>query len=494
MIPLKTLIQVDKTCHVPVYLQIAQSIIGEIQKGILKAGTKLPGSRVAAELLQVHRKTVVKAFEELESQGWIEIIPYKGTFITQCLPQVKARPLIFKNHQKKLAQKNHLQVQIHPVLSPAVVDSHLLGFDDGSPDVRLAPINELAKVYASTLRNIPPKKMLGYGETSGMFPLRETLAKELNKTRGLNITAANVMITKGSQMGIYIAAATLLQKGDTIIIGETNYFTANITFKYIGAQLERIPVDEDGLMVDKIEQLCKKKKVRAIFVTSHHHHPTTVTLSPQRRIHLLALAEKYHFAIIEDDYDYDYHYANSPALPLASADQNGLVTYIGSFTKNIAPAFRIGYLIAPEYMIKAYGQLRRILDRQGDPVLELALAELIQDGVIRRYLKKSLKQYRSRRDLCAQLLQEKLSEHIQFKIPDGGMAIWAKFNKRIDLPQLSQLALQNNCYLSSGLNYNPPKQKLNACRMGFASRNLEEIETSVNLLEQSIQQFLSKKR
>ena len=161
MIPLKTLIQVDKTCHVPVYLQIAQSIICEIQKGILKAGTKLPGSRVTSELLEVHRKTVVKAFEELESQGWIEIIPYKGTFITQYLPQVKVRPLILGNHQQNLAQKNHLKVQVHPVLTPAIVDSHRLGFDDGSPDVRLAPINELAKTYASTLRNIDPKKMLG---------------------------------------------------------------------------------------------------------------------------------------------------------------------------------------------------------------------------------------------------------------------------------------------------------------------------------------------
>jgi len=276
-----------------------------------------------------------------------------------------------------------------------------------------------------------------------------------------------------------------------IIIGETNYFTANITFEYIGAQLERIPVDEEGLKVDAIEQICQQKKIRAVFVTSHHHHPTTVTLSPQRRIRLLALAEKYRFAIIEDDYDYDYHYANSPALPLASADQNGLVTYIGSFTKNIAPAFRIGYLIAPEYMITAYTQLRRILDRQGDPVLELALAELIQNGVIRRYLKKSLKQYRCRRDLCVQLLQEKLGEYIDFKTPDGGMAIWAKFNQKIDLPQLSQLAIKNDLYLSNGLNYNPPRKKLNACRMGFASRNLKEIEESVMLLEKTIDQFLS---
>lgn len=494
MIPLKSLIQLDKTCHVPIYLQITQSVIQEIQNGILKPGTKLPGSRITAELLKVHRKTIVKAFEELEAQGWIEIIPYKGTFIAQHLPQVKARPLVFNSKSNKTSSTHHLNIPDHPALKMPSTDRYKLGFDDGCPDVRLAPINELAKSYASILRKATSKELLGYQNTFGLEQLREVLAVELNKTRGLNITAKNILISRGSQMGIYLVAATLLQKGDCVIVGETNYNTSNITFDYLGTRLLRVPVDACGIVVEAVEQLCQQKKIKAIYITSHHHHPTTVTLSPERRIRLLALAERYRFAIIEDDYDYEFHYSNSPILPLASGDQHGLVSYIGSFSKSTAPTFRIGYIVASEFLILEFAKLRRILDRQGDMVLEAAFAELLATGVIRRYLKKALKQYRERRDLCVQLLNEKLSDHLTFKIPDGGMAIWAEFDKKINLPTLSQLALQNGFHLSDGLSYDPPGKKLNACRMGFASRNPAEIRKTVDLLHTTISQLLANKK
>ena len=149
-------------------------------------------------------------------------------------------------------------------------------------------------------------------------------------------------------MGIYLASQLLFNKKDTVVVGNTNYLTANYTFEEAGATITHIPVDDQGIDTNAMEALCMKTKVKAIYVTSHHHHPTTVTLSAERRMHLLQLAKQYGFAIIEDDYDYDFHYSNAPILPLASNDNYGNVIYIGGFTKIIAPAMRIGYLIAPK--------------------------------------------------------------------------------------------------------------------------------------------------
>jgi GntR family transcriptional regulator / MocR family aminotransferase len=145
--------------------------------------------------------------------------------------------------------------------------------------------------------------------------LREIFAQFLGETRGLNIAPDNILITRGAQMGIYIAAQLLIKAGDVVVVGNPSYITATSIFEQAGAQILRVPVDEFGIQVEAIEAICQaKKKIRAVYVIPHHHHPTIVTLTLERRLKLLNLAEKYYFAIIEDDYDYDFHYSSSPMI------------------------------------------------------------------------------------------------------------------------------------------------------------------------------------
>jgi GntR family transcriptional regulator/MocR family aminotransferase len=199
---------------------------------------------------------------------------------------------------------------------------------------------------------------------------------------------------------------------------------------------------------------------------------------------LLQLAEQYNFAILEDDYDYDFHYANSPVLPLASGDHQKRVLYIGSFSKNISPAIRMGYLIAAPEIIRELPKIRRLIDRQGDMVMEAAIADLLEGGIVRRYLKKALKQYRQRRDQCCDLLQTELSDYLHFEKPAGGLAIWAKFHPDIDLPKLSQIMEREQVYLSNGKFYAPEE---NAIRMGFACMSETEMVSAITILKRSIQ-------
>jgi GntR family transcriptional regulator / MocR family aminotransferase len=228
-------------------------------------------------------------------------------------------------------------------------------------------------------------------------------------------------------MSIYLASRLLIKQGDTVIVGEPGYFGATLTFQQVGAIIHRVRVDDKGIDVDQVEAVCKKKNVRLVYVIPHHHHPTTVTLPPERRIRLLELAVKYKFAIVEDDYDYDFHYASNPVMPMASLDHYGNVIYIGTLSKTLAPAIRIGFMVAPQNFIKAAAEFRRSVDRQGDSLMEVALASLYKNGTMARHIKKAVKLYRERRDHFCALLDQKLGDKVSFKIPDGGMSVWTKF-------------------------------------------------------------------
>ena len=251
-------------------------------------------------------------------------------------------------------------------------------------------------------------------------------------------------------------------------------------------KLQRVKVDEFGIDVDMVEKICQKKKIKALYVTSHHHYPTTVTLIASRRIKLLSLAEKYGFIIIEDDYDYDFHYLSSPILPLVSADAKGMVIYIGTLSKAIAPFIRTGYIIAPSNLLLEACRIRQLMDTQGDPIMELTLSELFTEGSIKRHMKKALHEYHRRRDFLCNLLNERLADVIDFKIPDGGLAIWAKFDKSVPLPPLSEKLKAQGLILSNGLIHNNTPVSLNATRMGFAWMNEKESLNAVDLLEKTI--------
>ena len=490
MLPWKTIIQIQKDCDTPVYLQIANSMIQEIKKGRIGPGIKLPGTRTMAEILNVHRKTLVNAYEELDAQGWIEMRPSQGTFTSKELPEINPQKLPVKKEKgSSFPKESGFPVKINDkVRTPVLPYRNIVGFHDG-PDVRLVPVHELGRAYKSVLLRHANLRFLSYVEIAGVQKFRTVLSDYLNASRGLQTTYEHIMITRGSQMGLYLLSLVLFTKGDAVIVGDTNYYYADHVFLHAGMNLIRVPVDEYGLDVDAIEKICKRKKIKAIYVTSHHHYPTTVTLIASRRIRLLALAEQFGFIIVEDDYDYDFHYLSSPILPLVSADTKGMVVYIGTLSKTIGPAIRTGYIIAPTNIILELSRIRQLIDTQGDPIMELALSEMFIEGNIKRHMKKALQEYHRRRDFLCTYLSEKLGDVINFKIPDGGLAIWARFKKSVPLPPLTEKLRAQGIILSNGLIHNNSPVSLNATRMGFAWMNEHEAENAVNILEKTIRKM-----
>jgi GntR family transcriptional regulator/MocR family aminotransferase len=483
MLPWRSIIQIQKDSATPIYLQIANAMTMEIKRGRIGPGIKLPGSRQLAEILTIHRKTIVRAYEELAAQGWIEMRASKGTFTSKELPEAKPRSLSKeKDASGSYPAETGYPVPVNTLIkTPANPLRHITGFHEG-PDPRLMPSYELAKAYRSVLSKKVNLRYTSYVPTAGVEKFRKLLSEYLNGSRGLKTTFENIIITRGGTMGLYLIVAALFKKGDVVIVGDTNYYYADRTFVQAGMQLIRVKVDDHGIDVAAIEKISRRKKISAVFITPHHHFPTTVTLSASRRMNLLTLAGTAGFVIIEDDYDYDFHYQSSPILPLASADTRGMVVYIGTLSKTISPAIRTGYVVAPANLITELARLRQLIDTQGDPLMELALADLFQDGTIKRTLKKALKEYHQRRDFVCSALSQQLGDKIDFKIPDGGLSIWAKFHPSLPLPPLAQQLKERGIILSNGLIHNTTASTLNATRIGFGWMTEKEAEKAIALL------------
>ena len=481
MFPYKTSFSLDRKSNQALYLQLANQFIQLIKDRKLLPNTKLPGSRTLANLLTVHRKTIVACYEELLLQGWVESIAKKGTFVHADLPELYQQEFV-KSKAEKTPHKIGFQFYRSNSLTRKLPESKedFMFLNDGISDARLTPTEDLARIYRRISSRKHIYKDMSYGSTFGNEKLRKTLSNYLNETRGLNTSFENILITRGSQMGIYLSSKLLLNEDDNIVIGKTNYTSADASFLERKAKLIRISVDENGLVTQEIEQICKKKAIKAVYVTSHHHHPTTVTLSAERRIHLLNLSKKYNFAIIEDDYDYDFNYNHSPILPLASHDVNGNVIYIGSVCKTVAPVFRVGYLIAPKEFVNEAANQRRIIDRQGDALLELTFEEFIKNGDLDRHIKKVMKIYKARRDLFCSLLKEYFSDVFKFEKPKGGMAVWLTLDKKYTWKSVVDSAIKHKLEIGDYTRYDHANTKHNAIRMGFATYNEEEIYELIN--------------
>ncbi|MEQ8470153.1 MAG: PLP-dependent aminotransferase family protein [Marinoscillum sp.] len=466
----------------PIYRQITHQVVDLIKKQIIKPGYKLPGTRKLATELGINRQTVISALDQLVIEGWLESIPGKGTFVCKTFNRA---PEVFELQESMMNR-----APVHVIPSSLQRDLHLTKqkyhLDDGLPDPRLAPTAELARAYKSYLTkgNVYPR--FTYGDTKGHLYLREALCQYLLESRAMNLIPDQIIITRGVTQALYLCIKGFLQPGDKVAVGELNWESANANFHYHGMELIKVKVDEQGLDTEHLADLMAKYEIKMVYLTPHHQYPTTVIMPAARRLKLIQLAREHNCYVFEDDYDYDFYYSANPVMPLASAEHGDFVLYAGSFTKAISPVFRVGYLVANPNQIDYLSRIRRMIDRQGDALLELAIAEMLNIGIIQRYLNRNRRIYQQRRDFFADQLITHLADYVDFKKPQGGMSIWTHFDSSINLRKLYEQALRHDLYIPSGEQISQGNHKLNVTRLGYASSTEEELEESVKILRRLI--------
>jgi GntR family transcriptional regulator/MocR family aminotransferase len=283
-------------------------------------------------------------------------------------------------------------------------------------------------------------------------------------------------------MAVSLLARSLLRPGDVVAVEQLGYRSAWESFRLVGARVIGLPVDADGLQVDALERAIGEHDVQAVYVTPHHQFPTTVTMSAGRRLKLLDLARAHRIAIIEDDYDYEFHYDGRPVLPLASEDRYGVVAYVGTFSKVLAPALRIGYVVAPIPLIERIAAHRSHIDTQGDQVMEYAIADLLDEGEIQRHIRRVRREYRVRRDTLVTALGEHLGDRVAFDVPAGGIALWVKVKKGLDVETWAAAARHSGAIVVTGAAYALDGRPRPFMRLGFASLDSGELREGVRRL------------
>jgi GntR family transcriptional regulator/MocR family aminotransferase len=466
--------------------QIVHALIEEIRTGRLSPGSALPGSRKLADQLEVNRKTVVQAYEELIAQGWLTADITRATFVSADFPVMEQAPSGSRSRTASVVAEPDFPLRMRaPSLAYVSPAEGALTFDDGAPDTRLAPIEVLARAYRRALLDAVKANRLGYGDPKGSVRLRRAVSTMLNLDRGLSCTPENICLVRGSQMGIYIAARLLVRPGDVVVMEALSYPPAREAFLAAGAEIATVELDGQGLKLDHLERLCRKRRVRAVYITPHHQFPTTVVLRPERRLYLMTLAEQFGFAVVEDDYDHEFQFDHRPMLPLASADQGHKVIYIGSMSKLLTPSLRVGYMHASTSVIERAAAEVMVIDRQGDPATEAAVAELMETGAIKRHTRHVLKHYAERRACLANLLESRFRDDVEFTLSAGGLAIWVSFKDTIDVARLAQAGRLRKVGLTPGSAFSMANEVIQGARLGFGSLNASEIAMAVDRLAQA---------
>jgi GntR family transcriptional regulator/MocR family aminotransferase len=465
---------------IPLFVRVAQAIRADVSRGRFRRGDVLPGARTLAEALGIHRNTVAAAYAELEAQGVLDVRQGARPRVAEEFPPSRGFGVAPRTEIPARAAFDLGGPTPPPWRPPPRAPIELFG---GVPDSRLFPRELLVRTYRRVAARAPRATWDYTDEPRGHPALREAIARRVGRARGLAATADDVVVTRGSQMALALVAEMLIAPGDVVAVEDPGYVPAWAAFRQRGATLHPLPVDARGASVDALASLCAKTRVRAVYVTPHHQYPTTASLTPARRQALLALARAHRFAIVEDDYDHEFHYEGRPLLPLASADRHGSVIYVGTLSKILAPGLRTGFVVAPSPVTARLAALRIALDRQGDPILEATLAELLDEGEIDRHVRKTTRAYRARRDAFVDALERAFADALSFTVPSGGMALWAR--ARVDVDRWAGAALERGVLFQPGRLFRLARGESSHARFGFAKCTEGELRNAVAILRRT---------
>ncbi|MGE8553277.1 MAG: PLP-dependent aminotransferase family protein [Chryseobacterium jejuense] len=472
--PWKLEFEIDKKLDKAVYLQIADTIIADIRSGRLKPGDTLPGSRNLATMLKINRNTVVEAYQVLMNEEWVISKERKGIFVSDQLP------VLHENRTERLSDALD-----HPVITHGAI----VNFDDGHPDSKIAPVTELARAYRQIFGIKAKWQMMGYGDEHGDIEFRKMISQMLNHQRGMQINEQEISITRGSQMAMFLTAQSLLTSGDFVIVEDPGYQPAWQAFEYSGAQLLPVSVDEEGINVQTIEKLLSlHKNIKAIYITPHRQYPTMVTLSLSRRLRLIELANQHNITIIEDDYDNEFHFGYRPILPLSSFPELNHYVYVGTLSKVVAPALRIGYLATKNQdLLQKIGSLRKIIDVHGDVIMEQAVLQLIKEGAVKKHIRKATVHYKHKRDFVYSLLNKYMKDIAHFTLPEGGLAFWIVPKITLDWDKATALLLEKNIKIIHPKQYS--RNHVNGFRLSYGSVSEEQLEQSIQIIAEVFKQI-----
>lgn len=450
-----------------IYEQYRQLIV----TGLLKPGDKLPAIRVLAEELKVARKTVEAAYAILTGEGYIVSQGAKGTLVN---PDLKIKPVTSPIEAKAAEGEFSMMTSLR----------------DGNGSLRLGipaldefPFKKWLLLSGKAARSLRPEEMTSQ-PLMGYTPLRQALAGYLQISRGINCTPEQIFVTNGYRTNIRLILQALAQHTDKVVMEDPGYLFGQKLLKRIAPNLHYSPVNQQGLDTDYFKK--HHTDARFVIVTPTHHSPLAVSLSLPRKHEMLEWANEHQGWIVEDDYDGEFHYTRKVIPALKSLDINERVIYVGSFSKTIMPALRIGYIVMPPETIQRFNEIGEIMET-GQPLLpQKILSMFLSEGHFFKHIKRMRSLYQQRREIMLNALNALYSEIFYYELTEGGMHIVAFLRKGTQDGLLASIWQSHNLQVFPLSSWYSQTQKRYGLILGYT--NIRSETDAMVLLQKPLQE------
>jgi GntR family transcriptional regulator/MocR family aminotransferase len=477
----------------PLHQRVYSALREAILQRRLKPGARLPSTRALAATLGVSRNTVLTAFDQLLAEGYIDSRVGDGSYVSARLPYETLRangagagPGVASHPERqrpaeaaglRLAKRYDWVIHAPSGGAGSVINAR--AFRTGVAAVDEFPIDTWARLLARRARS-NPDDMLVYGSTSGYRPLRETIASYLGATRGVNCSAEQVIVTAASQDALAFATQMLLNEGDPVWMEEPGYQGARSALLSTGAALTPVPVDSEGLVV--AHGIAQAPHARMAYITPSYQYPMGVTMSLTRRLALLEWAHHAGAWILEDDYNSEHRYGGRPIAALQGLDQHQCVIYIGTFSKVMFGALRIGYLVLPPRLVDAFEQARRMFHMYPSTLDQAALTDFIVEGHFARHIRRMRARYAEKRGYLLRQLDVQLPGQLHIDCAEAGLHVLAQLWDGIDDRVVSQRAAKSGVEAQALSTYCMLPRSRGGLVLGYGALNERQIREGVRKL------------
>jgi GntR family transcriptional regulator/MocR family aminotransferase len=477
-------IGLDRRSQIPMYRQLYDWFRKAISEGQMRPGQRVPSTRGLASELTISRIPVLHAYEQLLAEGYFETFVGAGTCVAGSIPDDTLNLSAARRAPQETAHKpgargisrrgdGFMGTPEQPWLNVSGA------FRVSLPALDQFPIGIWSKLVARHSRR-PPRGIMAYGDAMGYLPFREAIAEYLGASRGVRCEPSQILVTTGSQLALQLSAQVLLDPDDRLWMEEPGYPGARQAFMTAGAQLLPAPVDYEGMNVAEI--IRRDRGARAVYVTPSHQYPLGATMSATRRMLLLNWAMRSGAWIVEDDYDSEYRFGSRPIAALQGLDSDARVLYIGTFSKVMFPALRLGYMVVPKDLAPAFSAARDAADIFSSTLYQAVMTDFIREGHFARHIRRMRVLYRERRVVLAKAIQTQMGDWLEVIGAEAGMHLTALLPPGMDDVALSRQAVQNGVSampLSSCYSRPPARGGL---ILGYGGANLHQIHNGVRKL------------
>ncbi len=475
----------------PLYLQLYEWFRGAIIAGQMRPRQRVPATRTLAAELKISRITVLNAYEQLLAEGYFEARVGAGTCVAGSIPDEPPSPATGKARNLQLPPKFNTQLPARRISRRGVALTELpaqswlnvLGaFRVSLPALDHFPMGVWSKLMARHGRH-SAAGIMAYGDAMGYQPLREAIAEYLGAFRAVRCDASQILVTTGSQQGLQLAAQVLVDPHDRVLMEDPGYPSARQAFRAAGAELIPVPVDQEGLNMAALPALsCRGENVRAVYITPSHQYPLGMTMGATRRMLLLNWAVLTGAWIIEDDYDSEYRFDSRPIASLQGLDTNAKVIYVGTFSKVMFPALRVGYLVVPKDLVSAFSAARDAADVFSATLYQAVLTDFIREGHFARHIRRMRMLYMERRRTLTEEIHSQMAGRLEVIGAEAGMHLTALLPRGSDDVAISKRAAANGvsatplstCYMTP--------QSRGGLIMGYGGVNAQQIRTGIRKL------------